>query len=124
MCVVVPSVAEPLATLPLWHYVFGYRVFRIYRVQGSLELSFFRVIVVIRFRLTRKALSLSDPSTSSSSLLTLLYNIDSSSETICVTTVICSDKVVVFLSGVIEIFCCWICSNSTRISLPSLGGVE
>ncbi|KAI5674071.1 hypothetical protein M9H77_14435 [Catharanthus roseus] len=26
---------------------------RIYRVQGSLELSFFRVIVIIRFKLTR-----------------------------------------------------------------------
>ncbi|KAI5683141.1 hypothetical protein M9H77_04369 [Catharanthus roseus] len=42
------------------------------------------------------ALSLSDPSISSSSLLTLLYNIDGSSETICVTAVICSGKVVVF----------------------------
>ncbi|KAI5673665.1 hypothetical protein M9H77_14029 [Catharanthus roseus] len=53
MCVVIPSVAEPLATLPLLHYVFGDRVNRIYRFQESLELSFFRVIDIIRFRLTR-----------------------------------------------------------------------
>ncbi|KAI5659074.1 hypothetical protein M9H77_27867 [Catharanthus roseus] len=99
MCVVIPSAAEPLAALSLWHYVFRYRVDRIYMVQGSLELSFFRVIVIIRFRLTRN----------------VLYNIAGYSETICVTAVICSGKVVVFLSYVIGIFCCWICSNSTRI---------
>ncbi|KAI5682073.1 hypothetical protein M9H77_03301 [Catharanthus roseus] len=41
MCVVIPSIAEPLAALPLLHYIF------------RLELFFFRVIVIIRFRLTR-----------------------------------------------------------------------
>ncbi|KAI5658225.1 hypothetical protein M9H77_27018 [Catharanthus roseus] len=56
MCVVVPSVAEPLAALPLLHYVFGDWVDRIFRIQGSLELSFFRVIVIIRFRLTRNGI--------------------------------------------------------------------
>ncbi|KAI5653893.1 hypothetical protein M9H77_31080 [Catharanthus roseus] len=56
MCVVIPSVAEPLAALPLLHYVFSDRVDRIYRVQGSLKLSFFRVIVIIRFRLTRNGI--------------------------------------------------------------------
>ncbi|KAI5663621.1 hypothetical protein M9H77_22944 [Catharanthus roseus] len=56
MCVVIPSAAEPLAALPLLHYVFGYRIDRIYRVQGSFELSFFRVIVIIRFRLTRNVI--------------------------------------------------------------------
>ncbi|KAI5656673.1 hypothetical protein M9H77_25466 [Catharanthus roseus] len=55
MCVVIPSAAELLAALPLLHYVFGYRIDRIYRVQGSLELSF-RVIVIIRFRLTRNGI--------------------------------------------------------------------
>ncbi|KAI5648285.1 hypothetical protein M9H77_34290 [Catharanthus roseus] len=34
----------------------SYRVYRIYRVQGSLELSFFWVIVIIRFRLTRNGI--------------------------------------------------------------------
>ncbi|KAI5678280.1 hypothetical protein M9H77_09230 [Catharanthus roseus] len=56
MCVVIPSTAEPLSALPLLYYVFGYRVDRIYRVQGSLELSFFQVIVIIRFRLTRNGI--------------------------------------------------------------------
>ncbi|KAI5670988.1 hypothetical protein M9H77_11352 [Catharanthus roseus] len=56
MCVVIPSTAELLTVLPLWHYIFGYRVYRIYRVQRSLELSFFRVIVIIRFRLTRNGI--------------------------------------------------------------------
>ncbi|KAI5671599.1 hypothetical protein M9H77_11963 [Catharanthus roseus] len=52
------------------------------------------------------ASSPSDPSTSSSSLLTVLYNIDGSSETIRVTAVIFSGKVVVILSFVLGIFCC------------------
>ncbi|KAI5657320.1 hypothetical protein M9H77_26113 [Catharanthus roseus] len=56
MCVVIPSIAEPLAALPLLHYVFGDRVDRIFRIQGSLELSFFQVIVIIRFRLTRNGI--------------------------------------------------------------------
>ncbi|KAI5680477.1 hypothetical protein M9H77_01704 [Catharanthus roseus] len=56
MCVVIPSATELLAALPLLHYVFGYQVDRIYRVQGSLELSFFLVIVIIRFRLTRNSI--------------------------------------------------------------------
>ncbi|KAI5649787.1 hypothetical protein M9H77_35792 [Catharanthus roseus] len=43
----------------------------------------------------------SDSSTSLSSLLTIVYNIDGSSETICVTTVICS---VMF---VVSIMCNW-----------------
>ncbi|KAI5657119.1 hypothetical protein M9H77_25912 [Catharanthus roseus] len=54
--VVIPSVAEPLTALPLLHYVFGDRVDKIYRIQGSLEFSFFRVIVIIRFRLTRNGI--------------------------------------------------------------------
>ncbi|KAI5669455.1 hypothetical protein M9H77_19308 [Catharanthus roseus] len=56
MCVFIPSIAEPLAALLLLHYVFGDQVDRIYRVQGSLELSFFRVIFIIRFRLTRNGI--------------------------------------------------------------------
>ncbi|KAI5662005.1 hypothetical protein M9H77_21328 [Catharanthus roseus] len=56
MCVVIPSVAKPLDALPLLHGVFGDRIDRIYRVQGSLELSFFRVIVNIRFKLTRNGI--------------------------------------------------------------------
>ncbi|KAI5674366.1 hypothetical protein M9H77_14730 [Catharanthus roseus] len=125
MRVVISSVAEPLVALPLLHYAFGYRVDKIYRVQGSLKLSFFRVIVIIRFRLTRNSIISVSPSTSSSSLLTVLYNIDGSSETVCVIAVICSGKVLVFLSRVFGIFCCWICSNSHEYEfLPSLGGVE
>ncbi|KAI5674158.1 hypothetical protein M9H77_14522 [Catharanthus roseus] len=72
MYVVIPSVAEPLAALLLLQYIFGDRVDKIYRVQGSLELSFFRVIVIIQFRWTRD---------------------DGSSETIRVVVVICSSKV-------------------------------
>ncbi|KAI5656723.1 hypothetical protein M9H77_25516 [Catharanthus roseus] len=50
---VIPSIAEPLVALPLLHYVLGDRVDRIFRIQGRMELSFFRVIVIIRIRLTR-----------------------------------------------------------------------
>ncbi|KAI5649706.1 hypothetical protein M9H77_35711 [Catharanthus roseus] len=56
MCVVIPSVAEPLAALPLLHYVFDDRVDRIFRIQGRMELSFFWVIVIIPFRLTRNGI--------------------------------------------------------------------
>ncbi|KAI5681803.1 hypothetical protein M9H77_03031 [Catharanthus roseus] len=56
MCVVIPSVAKPLAALPLLHYVFSDRVDRIFMIQGRMELSFFRVIVIIRFRLTRNSI--------------------------------------------------------------------
>ncbi|KAI5656479.1 hypothetical protein M9H77_25272 [Catharanthus roseus] len=56
MCVVMPSATEPLVALPLLHYVFDYRVNKIYRVRGSLELFFFRVIVIIQFRLTRNVI--------------------------------------------------------------------
>ncbi|KAI5650789.1 hypothetical protein M9H77_36794 [Catharanthus roseus] len=54
--VVIPSVAEPLVALPLLHCVFGDRVDKVYRIWWSLELSYFRVIVIIRFRLTRNGL--------------------------------------------------------------------
>ncbi|KAI5659595.1 hypothetical protein M9H77_28388 [Catharanthus roseus] len=98
MCVVISSVAEPLDVLPLLHYVFGDRVDRIYRVQltrnGIISVRSVNLIIIV---------------------IEVLYNIDGSSETIRVTAVICSGKVVVFLSFILGIFCCSIGSNSTRI---------
>ncbi|KAI5669565.1 hypothetical protein M9H77_19418 [Catharanthus roseus] len=84
-------------------------------IQGSLELFFFQVIVIIRFRLTKNGIISVRPVNLIVIIITALYNVDGSSETICVTAVICSDKVVVFLSCVLGIFYCWIDSNSTRI---------
>ncbi|KAI5648625.1 hypothetical protein M9H77_34630 [Catharanthus roseus] len=97
MCVVIPSVAEPLAALPLLHYVFGDRVDRIYRFQESLELFLFRVIAIIRFRLTRDGIISVRSVNLIVVVIDVLYNINGSSETIRVTAVICSGKVVVFL---------------------------
>ncbi|KAI5647991.1 hypothetical protein M9H77_33996 [Catharanthus roseus] len=54
--VVTPSIAKPLATLSLLHSVFGVRVDRIFRILGRIELSFFRVIVIVRFKLTRNSI--------------------------------------------------------------------
>ncbi|KAI5671487.1 hypothetical protein M9H77_11851 [Catharanthus roseus] len=35
-CVVIPSIVEPLASLPIGHYVFSNLVYKIYRILGSL----------------------------------------------------------------------------------------
>ncbi|KAI5662477.1 hypothetical protein M9H77_21800 [Catharanthus roseus] len=57
--------------------------------------------------------SSSEWSFSSSSSSTVMYNIDGSSETICVTAVTCSIMFIVFVSCVIEIVCRWSIMNST-----------
>ncbi|KAI5678004.1 hypothetical protein M9H77_08954 [Catharanthus roseus] len=98
MCIVIPSVAEPLATLPLLHYVFSDRVDRIYKVQGSLELSFFWVIVIIGFRLTRNGII----SIRSVNLIVIVIDYTVQHRQFIrnhrVTAIICSGKDVVFLS--------------------------
>ncbi|KAI5659182.1 hypothetical protein M9H77_27975 [Catharanthus roseus] len=98
MYVVIPSVVEPLVALPLLHYVFGDRVDRIYRIQGSLELSFFWVIVIIRFKLNRNSII----SVRSINLIVIIID---------VTAVMCSGKVVARIQQEYE-------------SLPSIGWLE
>ncbi|KAI5677817.1 hypothetical protein M9H77_08767 [Catharanthus roseus] len=64
---------------------------KIYRIQGGLELSFFRVIVIIRFRLTRNDII----SVRSVNLIVIIINVTVQHRRF-ITAVICSGKVVRF----------------------------